>query len=52
MGRRVMRVEMRAVGSIKPYGRHARVNDAAVGPEFYENTDQWHVTLGDSDQDR
>ena len=29
-----------------------KVNDAAVGPEFYENTDRWHVTLGDSDQDR
>ena len=23
-----------------------------VTPEFYENTDRWHVTLGDSDQDR
>ena len=23
-----------------------------VGPEFYEDTDRWHVTLGDSDQDR
>jgi hypothetical protein len=29
-----------------------KVNDVAVSPEFYENTDQWHVTLGDSDQDR
>jgi GNAT superfamily N-acetyltransferase len=30
----------------------AKVNDADVGPEFYEDTDRWHVTLGDSDQDR
>jgi hypothetical protein len=29
-----------------------KVNDAEVAPEFYENTDRWHVTLGDSDQDR
>jgi len=30
----------------------AKVNDIDVPPTFYENTDQWHVTLGDSDQDR
>jgi len=29
-----------------------KVNGVEVGPEFYENTDRWHVTLGDSDQDR
>ncbi len=29
-----------------------KVNGADVSPEFYENTDRWHVTLGDSDQDR
>jgi GNAT superfamily N-acetyltransferase len=29
-----------------------KVNGAEVGPDFYENTDAWHVTLGDSDQDR
>ena len=29
-----------------------KINDADVTPEFYENTDRWHVTLGDSDQDR
>ena len=29
-----------------------KVNAIDVGPEFYENTDAWHVTLGDSDQDR
>ncbi len=30
----------------------AKVNGADVDPHFYENTDRWHVTLGDSDQDR
>jgi GNAT superfamily N-acetyltransferase len=30
----------------------AKVNAIAVSPTFYENTDNWHVTLGDSDQDR
>lgn len=30
----------------------AKINDGAVGADFYENTDRWHVTLGDSDQDR
>jgi GNAT superfamily N-acetyltransferase len=29
-----------------------KINGADVTPEFYENTDRWHVTLGDSDQDR
>lgn len=30
----------------------AKLNAVEVGPEFYEVTDNWHVTLGDSDQDR
>ena len=30
----------------------AKVNAVDVDPAFYENTDNWHVTLGDSDQDR
>jgi len=29
-----------------------KVNGVDVHPAFYENTDRWHVTLGDSDQDR
>jgi hypothetical protein len=29
-----------------------KVNGIAVPPEFYEQTEGWHVTLGDSDQDR
>lgn len=29
-----------------------KVNGLDVEPSFYENTDRWHVTLGDSDQDR
>ena len=29
-----------------------KVNGINVSPSFYENTDRWHVTLGDSDQDR
>jgi hypothetical protein len=29
-----------------------KVNGIDVQPAFYENTDRWHVTLGDSDQDR
>ena len=29
-----------------------KVNGTEVPPDFYENTDRWHVTLGDSDQDR
>lgn len=30
----------------------AKVNGIDVEPAFYETTDRWHVTLGDSDQDR
>ncbi len=30
----------------------AKVNGVDVPASFYENTDAWHVTLGDSDQDR
>ena len=30
----------------------AKVNAVDLDPSFYENTDKWHVTLGDSDQDR
>ena len=30
----------------------AKINGLAIEPAFYENTDKWHVTLGDSDQDR
>ncbi len=30
----------------------AKVNGVDVDPDFYESTDRWHVTLGDSDQDR
>jgi GNAT superfamily N-acetyltransferase len=29
-----------------------KVNGTDVAPDFYDNTDDWHVTLGDSDQDR
>ena len=29
-----------------------KVNGVDVDPSFYERTDRWHVTLGDSDQDR
>jgi len=29
-----------------------KVNGIDVAPRFYENTEGWHVTLGDSDQDR
>ncbi len=29
-----------------------KINGVDVAPGFYENTDCWHVTLGDSDQDR
>jgi GNAT superfamily N-acetyltransferase len=29
-----------------------KVNAVDVGTAFYENTDSWHVTIGDSDQDR
>ena len=30
----------------------AKVNGVDVPPSFYETTERWHVTLGDSDQDR
>ncbi len=30
----------------------AKINAVPVDKAFYENTDRWHVTLGDSDQDR
>lgn len=30
----------------------AKVNGVDVEPAFYDSTDRWHVTLGDSDQDR
>jgi GNAT superfamily N-acetyltransferase len=30
----------------------AKVNGLDVQPSFYTDTDRWHVTLGDSDQDR
>ena len=30
----------------------AKVNGVDVDQAFYENTERWHVTLGDSDQDR
>jgi GNAT superfamily N-acetyltransferase len=29
-----------------------KINGIDVAPRFYENTEGWHVTLGDSDQDR
>jgi GNAT superfamily N-acetyltransferase len=29
-----------------------KINGADITPDFYEHTDRWHVTLGDSDQDR
>jgi len=29
-----------------------KVNAVDVDPAFYEQTDTWHITLGDSDQDR
>jgi hypothetical protein len=30
----------------------AKVNAIDLDPSFYDDTDKWHVTLGDSDQDR
>jgi GNAT superfamily N-acetyltransferase len=30
----------------------AKVNGFEVGPSFYDDTNRWHVTIGDSDQDR
>lgn len=29
-----------------------KVNSIDVDPGFYEQIDTWHITLGDSDQDR
>lgn len=29
-----------------------KINAIAVPPTYYDNTEHWHVTLGDSDQDR
>jgi hypothetical protein len=28
-----------------------KINDVPVPDQFYQQTDRWHVTLGDSDQD-
>src|SRR5688572_2183775 len=33
-------------------GLVVKVNAVEVPPAFYEHTDSWHITLGDSDQDR
>jgi hypothetical protein len=30
----------------------AKLNAVSVPDEFYDHRDRWHVTLGDSDQDR
>jgi hypothetical protein len=30
----------------------AKINAVDVDPAFYQSTEAWHVTLGDSDQDR
>jgi hypothetical protein len=30
----------------------AKINAVAVTPDFYARTGAWHVTFGDSDQDR
>ncbi|HKY22360.1 MAG TPA: GNAT family N-acetyltransferase [Vicinamibacterales bacterium] len=30
----------------------AKINAVSVGPAFYTDRDKWHVTFGDSDQDR
>jgi predicted N-acetyltransferase YhbS len=30
----------------------AKINAVEVPPDFYQHTERWHVTLGDSDQDR
>jgi GNAT superfamily N-acetyltransferase len=30
----------------------AKINAVPLPSDFYDNTDRWHVTLGDSDQDR
>jgi hypothetical protein len=30
----------------------AKINASPMPSSFYESTDAWHATLGDSDQDR
>jgi hypothetical protein len=30
----------------------AKINAVGVPQDFYTSTERWHVTLGDSDQDR
>ena len=30
----------------------AKINGVDVASAFYQDTDRWHVTIGDSDQDR
>jgi hypothetical protein len=30
----------------------AKINAVGVPAKFYKETDDWHITLGDSDQDR
>ena len=35
----------------KPLGLAAKINAVTVPPKFYKDTDDWHITLGDSDQD-
>ncbi|MGH8679376.1 MAG: hypothetical protein ACREUQ_13630, partial [Burkholderiales bacterium] len=30
----------------------AKINTLDLPPDFYDDIDLWHVTLGDSDQDR
>ena len=49
--RRIMRhsgyFQMRS----KPLALAAKINAVTVPPKFYKDTDDWHVTLGDSDQD-
>jgi hypothetical protein len=30
----------------------AKINAVDLPADFYKSTDDWHVTLGDSDQDR
>ena len=35
-----------------PYVIGSLWNGVDVPPDYYQHTDKWHVTLGDSDQDR
>jgi hypothetical protein len=35
----------------KPLTLAAKINAVTVPAKFYRDTDDWHVTLGDSDQD-